>query len=76
MGKPILKPMVAVSIGEYDFQTHLVSRLVKDQEKIDKIVEFVKQLGGINQIVVVEDVVESKTIISLKIDYKKEISNE
>jgi len=72
MGKPILKPMVAVATNEYDFKTHFVTKLVKDQEKIDKIVEFVKHLGGINQIVVVEDAAESKTIVSLKINYKKE----
>ena len=76
MGKPILKPMVAVAISEYDFKNHCVTHLVKDQEKIDKIVEFVKNLGGINQIVVVEDAAEAKTIVSLKINYKKEIANE
>lgn len=56
MGKPILKPMVAVATSEYDFTNHFVTKLVRDQEKIDKIVEFAKNLGGINQIVVVEDV--------------------
>ena len=47
----------------------------KDEEKINKIVEFAKQLGGV-ETQVVEDAAESKTIVSLKINYKKEIVNE
>lgn len=44
----------------------------KDQEKIDKIVEFAKRLGGV-EIQVVEDAIEPKTIIVMKVNYKKRI---
>lgn len=44
----------------------------KNQEKIDKIVEFANQLGGV-EIQVVEDAIEPKTIIAMKVNYKKRI---